>query len=251
MISSWQYCCYWDCNHLSIHTFKLEKQMKKLLLCSVLLAGLGLAANAQKSPVKIGVKAGVSFPKVTFSGDEGQESAKTNTSFYVGGLVDISVSKTFSVQPGLTLTGKGYKYESSGAFGNISYADAGKTSLMYLEVPVNLVANFEIGPGKIFVGAGPYYGFAISGKSKYSTSTTANGVTSTDTEDVDVKFGSSDESNYKRGDFGLNLLGGYQLKNGFNIHAGYGLGLSNISSTDEDGYKEKNRVFSVGLGFNF
>lgn len=225
--------------------------MKKLLLSVSLFAVLGLTANAQNSPIKIGVKAGVAFPNVAVSGDGTDEAYKVNTSFYVGGLVDISLGKILSVQPGLTLIGKGAKNETNVTLGSNSYNDKYNVSLMYLEIPVNLVANFELGAGKIFVGAGPYYSLAISGKNKHSSTSIISGVTSSESESESVKFGSSEESDFKRGDFGLNLLGGYQLKNGFNVHAGYGLGLSNISSYQEDNYKMKNKVLTLGVGFTF
>ncbi|SOD15194.1 porin family protein [Pedobacter xixiisoli] len=206
--------------------------MKKLLLSVALVAGLGAAVNAQDNPIKIGVKAGVAFPNVSIS-DAGEDvKTKTNASFYFGGTVDVSISKMFSVQPGLTLIGKGTKIDESE---NLSTT----LSNMYLELPVNLLANFPVGSGKVFVGAGPYYSMALSGKYKF----TGAG----ETVKEDVKFGS--DGDFKRGDFGLNFLGGYQLSNGFNVHAGYGIGLSNISS-DSDG-KIKNKLFSIGVGFSF
>jgi Outer membrane protein beta-barrel domain len=209
--------------------------MKKLVLSLALVAGLGLAATAQKSPVKFGVKAGVAFPNMTISNSDFSASLKSNPSFYVGGTVDLPLGEIFSVQPGLTLIGKGTKAVETD--GNDIYTT--KISTMVLELPVNLMASFSAGPGKIFVGAGPYYSMALSGKYKSSGS-----------EDLeeDIEFGSDGE--FKRGDLGLNFLAGYQLKNGFNVHGGYGLGLSNISA-ESDEVKTKNKVFSVGVGFSF
>ena len=221
--------------------------MKKLLFSLALVAGLGFAANAQNSPIKIGVKAGVAFPNLSISPNE-EGDLKANTSFYIGGLVDVSLGNIFSLQPGLTLIGKGTKMKESETDGADSYTSTIKRNLMYLEIPVNLVANFETGAGKVFVGAGPYYGMAISGKDKYSYEATIDGKKESESESEDVEFGN--DGDVKRGDFGINFLGGYQLKNGFNIHAGYGLGLGNIAQ-DSDNVKVKNKVFSVGVGFTF
>lgn len=226
--------------------------MKKLLLSLMLVAGLGYAATAQKTPakggVKIGVKAGVNLAKIVVTGLEGEEKDiydkgnKMNTSFYIGGIVDVPVSSMFSVQPGLTLSGKGGKVEYTSDGGGASIKNT--NNVMYIEVPVNAVVNFQAGAGKFFVGAGPYFGMGITGKSK--SEVTIGGVTEKDSEDV--KFGSeADET--KRTDFGANFLLGYQLKNGLNLHAGYGLGLSNTSNSDQN--KTKNNVISVGLGFTF
>ena len=210
--------------------------MKKILLSLFAVATLTSVSMAQTNPIKFGVKAGVAFPNMTFTSSGVSASFKTNTSFYVGGIVDVPVSDIFSVQPGLTLIGKGTKLEETDGTETVAV----RISNMYLELPVNLMANFAVGPGKIFIGAGPYYSMALSGKYKVSMGGAS--------EEEDVTFGSDGE--FKRGDFGLNFLAGYQLKSGFNIHAGYGLGLSNISPESE-GATSKNKVFSVGLGFMF
>lgn len=117
---------------------------------------------------------------------------------------------------------------------------SGSLNISYLELPVNLVANFDTGSGKFFAGAGPYAAYALSGNGK------AGGVKE------DMPFGSND-GEFKRFDFGLNFLAGYQLTNGLNIHAGYGLGLGNILNDKSSGVdlSAKNKVFSVSLGFNF
>ena len=180
--------------------------------------------------------------------------------------MNIPVHSMLSVQPGLTLIGKGVKLTSSeelpaGADFYLQYTP------LYLEIPVNLIANFEAGPGKVFVGAGPYLSFGIGGKAK--------GVATFNDNPVDPFIGSSDDNNtynYDRSlkfgtnsstdkskdlkslDFGLNFLLGYQLTNGLSINGGYGLGLTNIDADSGiEGNKEsvKNSVISVGLGFTF
>ncbi len=206
--------------------------MKKIVLLLTLAAGLSVAVNAQDKPVSFGVKAGIAFPNLVYSASGLSASADAKTSFYVGGIADVKVSPIFSVQPGLTFMNKGTKSDALDAGASINFS--------YLELPVNLIANFNAGPGKFFIGAGPYAAYALSGNSK------ADGVKE------DAEFGSGEEQ-VKRMDFGVNFLTGYKLTNGLNLHAGYGLGLNNLSNISEDGMtlKVKNRVFSVGLGFNF
>lgn len=215
----------------------------KLLFLSLTLCSLSQLAFAQDKPIKFGVKAGLNLPTISISGDEAddyKDYLKSVTSFYVGANVDFAISELISIQPGVTLSGKGYqlKEEEDGA----SYTD--KTNVMYLEIPLNAVASFAAGPGKVFVGAGPYYGFALSGKNKWEA--TYDGETDADEEDIE--FG-SEEDQVKRGDFGVNLLAGYQFSSGLNLHLGYGLGLGNLSNMEDT--KINNRVFSVGVGFSF
>eukprot|EP01132_Coremiostelium_polycephalum_P012763 gene12763-15606_t len=230
------------------------QKVKKLVLSLAVLAGLGFSASAQNNPVKFGVKAGVAFSNVSFSSSGLNVSGDTRTSFYIGGTVDLPVSELFSVQPGLSYIGKGTKQKVSGSVtmnGQTTSVTAEETlSPGYLEIPVNLIANFKAGEGKFFVGAGPYYAFGIAGKIKGKQTTTSGGNTSTVTEDEKIKFGSGSDAHLKRGDFGVNVLAGYQLKSGLSFNAGYGLGLSNIVNSGQDG-KAKNRVFTVGLGFAF
>lgn len=220
--------------------------MKKVLL-SLTIAVASFTASAQVAPVKFGVKAGVTFPTMSFS-EKGEGEVKANTSFYLGGVVSIPVSPMFSIQPGLILSGKGVKEEFSEKEDGFSVTGKSSTNLMYIEVPVNAVVSFPAGSGSVFVGAGPYYAMAISGKEKSEFTVTMDGETETETDSENVDFGKDGYMN--RGDFGLNILAGYQLSNGFNIHAGYGLGLSNLSK-DEGDFKMKNKVISIGVGFSF
>ena len=218
--------------------------MKKLVLSLLTVAGLGFATSAQTNkPVIFGVKAGVAFPNMTISSGNASVSFDAKTSYYVGGTAEFVLSDVISIQPGLTFINKGTKF-ASGDFdfdGNdISTTDEATLNFKYLELPVNLLANFKVGnAGKIFLGAGPYFAYVLSANGKYGSIK------------EDIKFGES-ESEFKRTDFGLNFLAGYQLNNGFNIHAGYGLGLSSIADSDlSDEITFKNKVFSVGVGFSF
>ena len=226
--------------------------MKKLVLSLVIVAGVGMHSFAQESRVKFGVKAGVTFPTLVASGDD--SDVKTTTSFYVGGTATFPVSNMFSLQSGLSLVGKGA--ESSDLDEDFDSQDVtvtGKAKIhpLYLEIPLNAIVNFEAGSGKFYVGAGPYYAFGVGGKIKADVSSTSGGTTASASVKEDIKFGNGDEDTFKSGDFGVNFLAGYQLNNGFNIQAGYGLGLSNVFNIDSDIAKVKNRVFSVGIGYSF
>jgi len=185
-----------------------------------------------KAQTSYGLKAGVNFAKYKISGGNTTYTSDANTSFYITGYADIPFAPSFSVQPGLSLQGKGGKV-SAGEFG---LDEDAKDNLMYIEVPVNLVYYVPTGDaGKVFLGAGPYAGFGIhakASKGNYSES------------------GSFGDAGIKTFDAGLNLLAGYKLTNGFLINAGYGLGLTNMYK-DIEGVTSKNRVFSVGVGYQF
>lgn len=213
--------------------------MKRLLLSLALVAGLSTAVLAQ-NPVKLGLKAGLAFPNMSISTGGLSIAFDSRTSFYVGGTADFAISDVFSVQPGLTFVSKGTKFSGDEfELGDISAdADAVTLNFSYVEIPVNLLANFKVAnAGKVFFGGGPYYAFAVDAFTKSGSFK----------EDVDFE-----DDGFKRGDFGVNFLGGFQFNNRLNIHAGYGLGLSSVIDDQEQmDVKFKNKVFTVGLGFTF
>ncbi|GAA4185370.1 MULTISPECIES: porin family protein [Sphingobacterium] len=208
--------------------------MKKLLLSAAILFG-SLGAFAQGG-LGYGLRAGVNIPK--YSMENG--SSESNTGFFVTGYLDAPVSPYFSIQPGLSLQNKGGKWSET----NNNNSIAVKQSIMSLDIPVNLVAKLPTGgSGNFFIGAGPYVGFALSGKNKFEGNLGDSGLKT----EEDVKFGSGDGDELKRTDFGVNFLAGYQLTNGFQINAGYGLGLTNLAPNSN--FTTKNRVWSIGIGF--
>lgn len=205
--------------------------MKKLF---ILLVGLfvGAAAFAQSSNLGFGLKAGVNFPKYNVSGSNNTYETSASTNFHVTGYLDAPLGSAFAIQPGISLQGKGAKIEV-GNLGSFTQ------STMWIEVPVNLVAKVPLGGSNFFLGAGPYIGFGLSGKNKYESSWGS-------VED-DFEFGKN--GSLKSTDFGLNFTTGFQLNSGLLLHAGYGLGLTDLATNNNSDNKLTNRVFSVGLGF--
>lgn len=208
--------------------------MKKVLLSfgvAMLLAG---AAQAQ---VSYGLRAGVNLGKISNFG----ESQSNNTSFNVTGYADLPVAPNLSIQPGLSLQGKGTKFET----GNATNGGSASVNTMSLEIPVNAVYYIPTGyTGSIFLGAGPYAGLNLSGKFKGST--TIGGVETSG--DRDIEFGN--DGDMKRFDAGVNFLAGYRFNGGLLINAGYGLGLTNLAPGNTD-RTYSNRVWSFGVGFQF
>lgn len=207
--------------------------MKKLMLAAAAVL-FGAGAFAQTAPTSFGLKAGVNLPNYHFSDYEGTTDMSTN--FHVTGYADVPVSPNFSIQPGVSLQGKGAKLESNdlGTF---------TQNTMWIEVPVNAVAKLPtMGAGHFYIGAGPYAAFGISGKNKWESE---DGGSS-----VENEFDFGKDGTQKGFDAGVNFLAGYQLSNGVNIGAGYGLGLANIAPDNLD-IKQNNRVLSFSVGYQF
>ena len=220
--------------------------MKKvfLLAAAFMIGGAAYAQTGTTGTTKFGIKAGVNLPSYKYTNDALNESEDTESSvnFNVTGYADIPVSNFFSVQPGISLQGKGAKYRETE-----NYME--KEDVLAIEIPVNLLANLPAGPGHFYLGAGPYAGFNISGKIDRDYD---DGVVEAD-YDTDLNIGDDDGDDLKALDFGFNFLAGYQFNSGFNVGAGYGLGLTNLypGSTSDTNIEKNNRLWSFTVGYAF
>ncbi len=215
--------------------------MKKFLLSLGAACLLAVGAQAQ---VSYGIKAGVNLAKYSnFATETGLEDYESsNPSFYVTGYADLSVAPNFSIQPGISLQGKGAKFSGSG-----DVSGSWTRNVMSIEIPVNAVYYIPTGDaGSVFLGAGPYVGYAVSGKDKAKQ----DFLELTGEESTTLKF-SGDDKDMKAFDAGVNFLAGYKLSNGFLINAGYGLGLTDLAPSDAFDKSISNRVLSFGVGFQF
>ena len=222
--------------------------MKKLYLISVLVT---TAVTLYGQTISFGIDAGLNLTKLSVTsysppglGISVPVSNSYLAGYHAGGLVDIKFG-SFSIQPGVLFSTKGGN--SSISFSDvilgqtINVSSKIKTTLNYIELPLNFIYRMDAGDGNIFIGAGPYAGIGLSGKSVANS--TFNGTPSTTSQDL--KFG-NDAGDIKNPDFGINGLIGYQLNFGLSISAGYGLGL--ISSSSPNG-TSKNQGFSFSLAY--
>ncbi|NGF54945.1 PorT family protein [Parapusillimonas sp. SGNA-6] len=215
--------------------------MKKIVL--TLGAAFLLVAGAQ-AQTGFGLKAGVNFPSYSYGSSDELSDTKSTVGFHVTGYLDAPIAPGLYLQPGVSLQGKGAKFAEV-KFGGTTYDVSQNT--MWLEVPVNFVGKFPVGLGNVFIGAGPYVGFGLSGKNKVN-SRDGSGDGSSNTLN-EFSFGKDEE--LKGTDFGVNFLAGFKLGNGLLLNANYGLGLTNIAGAKSFSDDIKNRGFSVGLGFEF
>lgn len=219
--------------------------MKKVILTICLFVAL---INSYAQTVKFGVKAGLNLTELPTSSQQQGVTVSNSyiAGYHVGGLVDIKF-KSFSIQPGVLFSTKGGKSNANVNIteGGQTFTGSGtaKTTLYYIEIPLNVLYRVNTGNGNFFIGAGPYLGLGLSGKIK--TSSTSGGTTTDQSQDL--KFGNG-AGEIQNPDFGVNGLLGYQLNSGFLVSAGYGYGL--LKSSDSNG-TVKNRGFSFSLGYFF
>lgn len=215
--------------------------MKKSIFLFSAVALMSLAAKAQTS---FGLKAGANFAKLSnLSEEDGRDYQKINTLFHVTGYADIPLINNFSIQPGVSLQGKGAKVD----YGLKDTEGSGRVDVFSIEVPVNFVYSIPAATGNFFLGAGPYVGVNVSAKGKATGDYFLEGDNGEELKSRKLKIGGN-TGVINLIDAGANFLAGYKFQNGFLINAGYGLGLTKINT---NGSKSSNRVFNVGVGFQF
>lgn len=111
----------------------------------------------------------------------------------------------------------------------------------YLDLPVNLEINLDQNKNHLFIGGGPYIGFALAGKYKSNLSTSLN------TDWQKMKFGESLTDNRSPIDYGVNFTAGGFLS-GFNHNIKVGvqsqLGLKNVVPKDA---QNSTNTFNINL----
>ena len=214
--------------------------MKKIIftgILSILFVGISFA----QAP-RIGVTAGLNVSNMTTKSDGQSETNDFKAGFQVGVVADFAITENFSIIPELLFSQRGAKHEVKGDANNY---EKSSMTLNYLQLPINAAYKFDVGMGsKLFIFAGPYLGYGLSGKTKWED--VFEGKKETGSENV--KFGSK-ENDVKPFDFGVNAGVGYQYEKIF-FKLQYNLGLANLSNASGSSAKNTNIGVSVGYFFN-
>lgn len=185
--------------------------MKGLCLASVLALFSFIQSGAQTN---FGLKAGYNSSSVQISDGADFDS---KSGFHAGGLAHIHISDHFAVQPELMFSTQG---------GKIS--DDNTLNLNYINVPV--LAQYMVNDG-LRLQTGPQVGFLVSAEREIG--------------DVEIDV----DDTYNSVDFSWVFGAGYLFSSGIGVDLRYNLGLNNIS--DDSDFEAKNRVFQVGLFYQF
>ena len=210
-----------------------------VVVVSCLLASYSQPLRAQQ--LGYGFRAGVNFPGYSLSSG----SSRSTVNFQVGAFAEVPLAGDYlSLQPGLTLQGKGAKGDWFFGFSPNDPHDPALTKFqqhtMWLDIPVNLLGKLRTSvAGFAFAGIGPYLGIGLSGKHK---------IGDTALEDNGTAFAFGKDKSLRGLDFGMNFTLGYQLPLGLQLYGSYGLGLVNLSPSDA--YTQKNKVWTIGLGYS-
>lgn len=211
--------------------------MRKISITALLIAVV-ITTAAQK--IQIGISAGINSASMVAhaSGISVHSDGRIGIMFGLTG--DVQVAERFSIQPAVNFVQKGYKYKET----DVNYVYTDEIRVNYLEIPINVIFRPQTPKVQFFMGAGPSFAFALSGKEKENDNGTI--------DEWDLSFG-SDENNddMKAVDFGLNFLAGIQLPIGLSFAINYNLGLSNlVPGSNVDG-SIKNNYVGFGIGYMF
>ncbi len=222
--------------------------MKKIFF--LLVFGISMNSLFAQS-VNFGVKGGLNESTATLTGSATRFSNLAG--FNAGLFADVNI-KQLTIEPGIFYTNKGYNsytyVTSNSEAGTYTFKAQGNITLNYLEVPVNILYNIRFKQGKFFIGGGPYYGLALSGKSNVTTTSgNENEIPAVTNSGGNITIGNTAADALKRSDFGLNALAGIKLNNGLLISTGYGFGFTDIFNRDGQGIQ--NRVLNVSAGYCF
>lgn len=195
--------------------------MKKFLMTAV----LGMFALAGFSQVKWDARVGMNFSNITKDSE-----AKALPGFNLGVGMDYGFSENWSLQSGLMISSKGWKYKEEGE--KMTFRP------IYLDIPILAAYKFNISDNtKFVINAGPYLAFGLGGKAKYG--------------DVDYKLFKSDEGDWKRFDLGIQYGIGLELSDHYLINLTGQNGFICPWDTEEGEDKCKNMTFSIGVGYRF
>lgn len=230
--------------------------MKRLIILSFLALCIVFNVSAQ---IRVGVEAGANFTgmKREFSGFS---ASNTNRISYRAGVIaDIPIIKeVLSFQPGIFYADRGCEIYADFTIAEFSLIQIKQTmNVNYIEVPLNIqYKKGEPGKGKLFVGAGPYVGYAATGK--VATTVTANSIVKTiidltgivdfEEGEKDLRVGTDSNDHIRPFDFGVNVNMGYELPMGIIVRGQIGTGLMNTAPLENEN-EQRNWGGSISVAY--
>lgn len=204
--------------------------MKKLVIVLASLA-IAFSANAQ-----IGVVAGLTSGYADLNSAYEDVVVNKSVSQYHAGLVyKLNLPFGLSVQPGIVYNMKGQSLATQIATEKVDIV----TKTGYLEIPVRLAWQFELGPIAPFVFAEPYLGYAVNTEStaKFKndlSKTVAEGVASTMGVKIDTKADDPDKwVNRERVNYGVGIGAGVLVLKTVSLSVKYFWDMGSLYKTDE------------------
>lgn len=218
--------------------------MKKLILgLAVTASSFAFAqqttSTTSSNPVTFGVKGGMNVSSLSKGAD--LSDSKSKIGFNAGVFANIPVASSFSIQPEVIYNDLGSKVTREyNVAGNTYRADYSR-NLGYIAVPVMFQYNAT---PEFFLEAGPEFGFLVSAKDKFKSSTNGN--------NNNTQVTTLDKNDFNTFNFGIGIGAGYYFTPNLGITARYTAGLTDIAKNrPSNSDAVRNNVFQVGLAYKF
>lgn len=221
-----------------------DRSMRHVTVLAFLLLGTQLvSAQTFKN---FGIKAGYNRSFIDAGSLQQGVEGMHRHGFHAGVFKEFQI-KNWSIVPGLLYSVKGFRVSArppSTPPGVNSIT--GTRTFKYLELPVNLLYNFKIKPGKLFVGGGPYVGYLLAANGHNTRNVGGNDIY------TETKFDIGGSGTYKRFDMGVNFVVGIKLKSGLLFNLAAYNGFTNILATTGNFPPiTKNRALTLSAGYEF
>lgn len=229
-----------------------------VLLLALASSAVAMAQHPAQGTISLIPRVGVSMAslageKIYIDASNMPMSSRYKTGFMGGIDLDYQMLDNLSISLGAYYAQQGCNYrnnsvETKGPGNTVSgtgYSDW-STNLDYLNVP--LMLNVYVAPG-VAVKAGLQVGFALSGKTKYTTTdytkTPEGEYKSEKPRDVDIDL----DKTLNKVNFSVPVGFSYEFSNVI-LDARYNIGLTSFQNID--GFESsKNRVFTISAGYRF
>jgi hypothetical protein len=218
---------------------------KRTILTLFLLGGMRIMAQTLE------IKSGLNLSTMYYKNQGGtySDNFKLATRFILGITKEFPISESFSFEPGLLFSSKGYKIDtyypvptSSGEYLPIDE----RAILNYIDIPLSLKLTTSIKEVEFFGALGPYLALGLSGKISREEYDIVDPGTIVYDGTVDYTGEMDKDGQWKRFDYGMQAgVGVIMQKIVFRIN--YSYGLANIAQYEES--TNKNRVIGISLGY--
>jgi len=223
--------------------------MKKLIKLTILILFLlgGIETMAQILVIKSGLNLSTMYYKN--QGGTYSDHFELAPRFILGATREFPISESFSFEPGLIFSSKGYKIDtyypvptSSGEYLPIDESGI----LNYIDIPISLKLTTSIKKTQFFGILGPYLALGLSGKiSREDYNIDDQGaIVYKGTTDFTDEMGK--DGQWKRFDYGMQAGIGVIIQR-ITCRINYSYGLANIAQYEDS--TNKDRIIGISLGY--
>lgn len=232
--------------------------IKILPLLLLTLASLTTSAQIKFAP-ELGINMAMMNRNTASSIGSKSEVSKLSPGVKIGAIADIAVSKYFFLQTGIFYTWNNVKFSEVIDFSMYGLENADRLSYYRTHnIQVPLFALYKSGfdgTGRFFIGAGPYLGYAFSGREKHKvpvdTYDAAENKVSyyIKTSESAIKFGDDRATDRLRNlDYGAIGTMGYQSNVGLYFRGTFQYGFANVQPGGSSDNALRNWGFGLSLG---